>query len=83
VVGVVHCTHLPLACWQRPLVMFTDIDVVLLYHRTSKNNVEVTHLPARLRHHLPVQVELQPETLIETSCFLVLQMQLLEKSAFQ
>ena len=82
-VGVVDCPDFPFSGWERPLVVLSDVDVVLLGHFSPKNEVKMGHLAAGFSDGLAVEVEPQLAFVEKSVGLFVLEVQLSEESALQ
>lgn len=68
---------------QGPLVMFSNVDMILLFQFPSKDQVKIIHLTTSFLDHLPSEEELQLTFWVKRSRLLVLDMQLGEESTLE
>lgn len=82
-IRVIDSSYLPFPSRHRPFIVLPDVYMILLGDLTLKDHHKFFDIAACLCNDLTVQVKTQLTFIEKMSCFLVFQVHLCEKGAFQ
>lgn len=83
VIWVVDCSNLPFSIGQRPFIVLSDVNMILLDDLTFEDDGKVRNIAAGFGNNLTIEVKSKLTILIKSLWFFIFQVEFKEESTLQ